>query len=184
MTIRDIARTVSRSMSLRLVAIFMILALLFVYFSNVGLRWIYQQDNLRELISGHLSLHVGYVRRDIGYPPSIEQAIKITEQVPVDIRIEGDDIDWASDPAFPKIADLEFGESSIFSTSPDAWLNELKDVEFARAGNHRFLKIDQDNYSIVVSSPRIADPASRNIFLPVILATGLISLFVGWLAIN
>ena len=82
-----------RSLSLRLLAIFLVLAVAFVYFATIGIRWVYQEDDLRELISGHLSLHVNYVRNDIGDPPRIERAIEITRQVPVDIRISGEGID-------------------------------------------------------------------------------------------
>ena len=56
----------TRSLSFRLLAIFLILAAAFVYFATIGIRWLYSEDDLRELISGHLSLHVDYVRADIG----------------------------------------------------------------------------------------------------------------------
>jgi hypothetical protein len=94
-------RRLWRSLSFRLLAIFVSLAFLFVWGSFVALRWVYNSDNIRGLISGHLSLHVHYVREDIGSPPSIENALAITEAVPVDIRITGPGVDWASDPEFP-----------------------------------------------------------------------------------
>ena len=46
----------TRSLSFRLLAIFLVLAAAFIYFANIGIRWVYQEDDLRELISGHLSL--------------------------------------------------------------------------------------------------------------------------------
>ena len=63
-----------RSLSFRLLAIFLVLALAFIYFATVGIRWVFQEDDLRELISGHLSLHVNYVKTDIGNPPRIERS--------------------------------------------------------------------------------------------------------------
>ena len=110
------------SLSFRLLAIFAVLATAFVYFATVGIRWVYSEDDLRELISGHLSLHVDYVRRDIGTPPNIDRAIAITRQVPVDIRISGENIEWASDPNFPGMDELTFGASDIFSEDPGALL--------------------------------------------------------------
>ena len=86
----------SRSLSFRLLAIFVVLAGMFVYGTFIALKWVYNSDEIRGLISGHLSLHVHYVREDIGSPPSIERAVAITESVPVDIRILGPDIDWNS----------------------------------------------------------------------------------------
>ena len=173
-----------RSLSLRLLAIFLVLAVAFVYFATVGIRWVFREDDLRELISGHLALHVDYVRNDIGDPPRIDRAIAITRQVPVDIRISGEGIDWASDPDFPAMDELEFGASDIFSEDPGGWLDELEDVQFAELRGHKFLKIDQGTFDIVVSSPRIRDEATSPPLLPVILAIGLIWLFVAYLCVN
>lgn len=173
-----------RSLSLRLLAIFLCLAIAFVYFATIGIRWVFREDDLRELVSGHLSLHVNYVRNDIGDPPRIDRAIEITRQVPVDIRISGEGIDWASDPDFPALDELEFGASDIFSEDPGGWLDALEDVQFAALGPHKFLKIDQGTFDIVVSSPRIRDTAASPPLLPVILAIGLIWLFVAYLCVN
>ncbi|HSD70723.1 MAG TPA: HAMP domain-containing sensor histidine kinase [Woeseiaceae bacterium] len=173
-----------RSLSFRLLAIFLALAALFVYGTIAAVRWIYSSDDLRELISGHLALHVEYVRQDIGDPPRIERAIAITQKVPVDIRIAGPDINWASDENFPQMGELKFGASEIFSADPEAWLNELEDVEFAVLDQHRFLKIDQGSYAIVVSSPRIADTPSRTALLPIIAGSGLFWLFIAYIAVR
>lgn len=174
----------TRSLSFRLVAIFLALAVLFVYGTTVAVTWIYSSDDLRELISGHLALHVDYVRNDIGEPPRIDRAIAITERVPVDIRIAGPDVNWASDPNFPQLSELQFGASEIFSEEPDAWLNELQDVEFAVLDQHRFLKIDQGSYAIVVSSPRIADRPTGPALLPIIVGSGLVWLFIAYVAVR
>ena len=85
----------SRSLSFRLLAIYFVMGTLFVAGSVAAIRWVYANDQLRELVGGHLSLHVDYVRRDIGNPPNIASAIAITRKVPVDIRIVGPDLDWA-----------------------------------------------------------------------------------------
>jgi len=174
----------TRSLSFRLLVVFLALAVLFVYGATVAIRWIYSSDDLRELISGHLALHVEYVRRDIGDPPRIDRAIAITEKVPVDIRIAGPDINWASDPNFPQMNELQFGDSEIFSQEPDAWFNKLKNVEFAVLDKHRFLRIDQGSYAIVVSSPRIADHPSGAALLPIILGIGLIWLLIAYITVR
>jgi signal transduction histidine kinase len=173
-----------RSLSFRLLAIFLVLAALFVYGTIFAIRWIYSSDDLRELISGHLALHVEYVRQDIGDPPRIERAIAITRKVPVDIRIAGPDINWASDENFPQMSELKFGASEIFSQEPEAWLNELENVEFAILDKHRFLKIDQGSYAIVVSSPRISEAPSGPALLPIIVGSGLIWLLVAYIAVR
>ena len=174
----------TRSLSFRLLAIFVLLAAAFIIGSTYAIRWIYSEDDLRELISGHLSLHVDYVRQDIGDPPNTERALAITDKVPVDIRIVGPAFDWASDANFPAMSSLEFGQSDIFSEEPGAWLNELQNVEFAIDGYHRFLKLEQGMYEIIVSTPRISDPPTAPPLIPVIVLIGLVWLLLAYLSVR
>ncbi len=177
-------RRLARSLSFRLLAIFLVMGVLFAYGAVLGIRWVYMTDDLRELVSGHLSLHVQYVRDDIGDPPSIESAVAITEQVPVDILIVGPGVQWASDPAFPRLDELEFGSSDIFSEQAEGWLEDLEGVEFATLGAHGFLKIDQGDYAIVVSTPKIADrPEDRSLTL-IIMGFGLFLVLLAYLAVR
>ncbi len=177
-------RRLSRSLSFRLLAIFVVLAALFVYGTLVALRWVYNSDEIRGLISGHLSLHVHYVREDIGTPPRIDRALAITRSVPVDIRILGPSIDWASDPNFPPLESLDFGPSPRFSDDEDAWVDELQGLEFAVQGKHRFLLIHQDDYQVVVASPRIADVSSGPDLITIIVSLGLMYLMIGYAAVS
>ena len=172
------------SLSLRLLAIFLILGGLFVYGALTAVRWVYNSDDIRGLISGHLSLHVQYVREDIGSPPRIDRALSITRRVPVDIRIVGPGVNWASDPDFPQLDNLEFGPSPSFSDDPGAWVDELQGVEFASRQGHNFLKMRQGDHDIVVSSPRIADqPGGPNLTM-IIVGIGLALLSLGYAAVQ
>jgi len=177
-------RRLSRSLSFRLLAIFLVLALMFVYGTFTALRWVYNSDEIRGLISGHLSLHVHYVKEDIGSPPRVDRAIAITESVPVDIRILGPGIDWASDDKFPALDSLDFGPSPRFSDDADAWVDELQGLEFAVENDHRFIKIHQDEYDIVVASPRIADVSTGPDLITIIVSLGLVYLMIGYAAVN
>ncbi|NNF39831.1 MAG: HAMP domain-containing protein, partial [Woeseiaceae bacterium] len=71
-----------------------------------------------------------------------------------------------------------------FSDDPDAWVDELQDLEFAVDGRHRFLKIHQDGYDIVVSTPRIADVSSGPNIITIIVGLGLAFLMIGYAAVN
>lgn len=179
-----ILRQLTRSLSIRLLVIFLLLGGLFVFGTMKAIQRFYNSDEIRGLISGHLSLHVHYVREDIGIPPRIDRAIAITESVPVDIRILGPGIDWASDPDFPRLADLDFAPSPKFSDEPDAWVDELQGVEFAVFERHRFLKMHQGGYDIVVSTPRIADMPDDPDLILQILVMGLTFLMIGYLAVQ
>jgi signal transduction histidine kinase len=174
----------SRSLSFRLLVIFVVLGGLFVLGTMKAIQRFYNSDEIRGLISGHLSLHVNYVREDIGVPPRIDRAVAITERVPVDIRIFGPDIDWASDPAFPSLDELNFAPSPRFSNSPDAWADELRDVDFADLDNHDFLRMRQGGYDIVVSTPRISDVPAGPPLIPLILGLGLTFLLLGYAAVQ
>ncbi|MDA1064348.1 MAG: HAMP domain-containing sensor histidine kinase [Proteobacteria bacterium] len=174
----------SYSLSFRLLVIFLVLGGLFVLGTMQAIQRFYNSDDIRGLISGHLSLHVHYVREDIGVPPDIERALAITRSVPVDIRISGPDIDWASDPAFPLMSALEFAPSPRFSDQPGAWVDELQGVEFAALDGHNFLKISQGGYDIVVSTPRIADAGDQFGIIPQILGLGLTFLLCAYFAVR
>ena len=174
----------ARSLSFRLLVIFVLLGGLFVFGTFKAIQRFYNSDQIRGLISGHLSLHVSYVREDIGVPPRIDRAIAITEKVPVDIRILGPDIDWASDPAFPRLEQLDFGSSLRFSDDPGAWADELRGVDFADLDNHDFLRMRQGGYEIVVSTPRISDVSSGPALIPLILGLGLSFLLLAYAAVT
>lgn len=174
----------SRSLSFRLLLIFLVLGGLFVLGTINAIQRFYNSDQIRGLISGHLSLHVSYVREDIGVPPRIDRALAITKKVPVDIRIFGPSIDWASNPEFPRVEELTFEPSPRFSDSPDAWADELAGVDFASLENHDFLRMRQGDYDIVVSTPRIADKPSGVPLIPLIIGLGLTFLLIGYAAVQ
>jgi len=174
----------AQSLSFRLLAIFLLLGGLFVFGTFKAIQIVYNSDDIRGLVSGHLSLHVSYVLEDIGSPPRVDRAIAITRRVPVDIRILGPSLDWASDPNFPRLDELVFAPSPTFSDDPDAWIDELQGVEFADWQDHRLLKISQDEYEIVVSTPRIADmPGGINLTY-LIVGMGLMFLLIAYAAVS
>jgi signal transduction histidine kinase len=157
---------------------------LFVFGTLKAIQIVYNSDDIRGLISGHLSLHVSYVLNDIGSPPRIERAIGITERVPVDIRMSGPNMDWASDPNFPQMGELDFAPSPTFSDDPGSWVDELQGVEFAEWKHHRLLKMTQGDYDIVVSTPKISDMPSGPGLTYLIVGMGLTLLLIAYAAVN
>jgi signal transduction histidine kinase len=173
----------THSLWFRLLAIFVGLAFLFTYGVTQALAYIYRADNLRELVSAHLALHVDYVLDDIGDPPRIERAMAIAERVPVDIRLAGPDLSWASDDRFPEINQLTFGDSEYFGEE-GAWLERLQNAAFARTSNHVFLKLQRGDFAIVVSTPKMGDAKPTVDVRLVITAFGLGSLLLGYLGVR
>ncbi|MEM9529509.1 MAG: HAMP domain-containing sensor histidine kinase [Pseudomonadota bacterium] len=170
------------SLSFRLLAIFVVLAGLFVFGALQAIRWVYDEDTLRGLLSGHLSLHVKYVLEDIDDPPRVDRARAITEQVPVDIRISGPDVEWMSHPEFPDLKDLEFGDSTYFG--PEAWLPELENVDFAELAGITYLRLRQDDYWVVVASPKIGTATTGRNLLPIIIGLGLLLLLAAYISVR
>ncbi len=177
-------RLFSYSLSLRLLAIFLLLAALFAWGVVAGIRWAYSADDLRAVISGHLSLHVDYVRNDIGSPPRLDRALAITQRVPVDIFIAGPDVRWSSDPAFPDPDTLDFGPSDYFSAEPDALFDELEGVVFAVHERHRYLRFSEGDYDITVVTPKIAETRTRPPLIPILVGFALLLVLCGYLAVR
>lgn len=177
-------KRLSRSLSFRLLVIFLTLAASFVYFAIAALQWVYSTDELRDLVSSHLSLHIEYVLDDIGDPPRIERAIAITEKVPVDIRIVGPAINWASDDDFPQLSELSFGARRILSDTAGSWLGTLEGASFAELDQRRYLRIGRGDHSIIVSTPRISDPVTRRSLAPIIVGIGLSLVLLAYLAVR
>lgn len=177
-------RLFSYSLSLRLLAIFLLLGAVCAWGAAVGIRWAYGAGDLRTLISGHLALHVDYVRKDIGAPPRIDRALAITRRVPVDIHIEGPGIRWSSDERFPDSATLEFGPSDYFSDRPGALLDRLEGVDFATRDNHNFLRFDEGGYQIVVVTPKIGTRRDPPPLVPILVGLALFAIATAYFAVR
>jgi signal transduction histidine kinase len=177
-------RVLAYSLSLRLLAIFLLVAALSVAGVVAGLSWVYRTDDLRALVSGHLSLHVDYVRQDIGSPPRLDHALAITRRVPVDIHIQGPGVLWSSDPHFPDPATLRFGPSDYFSDRPGSLVGPLHGVDFAKYADHNFLRFNQGAYQIVVVTPKIATQRARPKLLPILVGFVLLLIVGTYLAVH
>jgi len=174
----------SQSLSLRLLAIFLLLAVIFTYGTVTATRWVFSTDQLRELVNGHLSLHIDYVIRDIGNPPNVDNALALTNKIPVDIRIAGNDINWTSSPDFPELSELDFGGIDTVSFDAQPWLSDLEDIKFSATATHKFLKIVEDDYSIIVSSPKMSDKNYTRPLLPIIILIGVFTILTAYLAVR
>lgn len=176
-------REISRSLSARLLGIFILTSLVYVVVGRFVYLLVLDQDFLREVVGAHISLHADYVLNDIGSPPSIERARAITERVPVDIRLSGPGVDWTSDPNFPQIEQIPFGPIPIGFLGLDkrsqqnleSWAKNLKLVRFGEYRRHAFVELVRDGYKIIIASPRMKETPRPDYTQ---LAIGLISIIV------
>ena len=176
-------RQITRSLSARLLGIFILTAVVYAVAGRFVYQLVLDQDYLREVVGAHISLHADYVLSDIGAPPSIERARAITERVPVDIRIIGPGMDWSSDPTFPEADSIPFGPIPIGFLGLDersqrnleSWARNLKLVRFGNYRRHAFVELVQDDYRIIMASPRMSENPRPDLTQP---AIGLISILV------
>lgn len=185
-------KEISRSLSARLLGIFILTAIVYVVVGRFVYLLMLDQDFLRQVVGAHISLHADYVLDDIGSPPSIERARAITERVPVDIRLSGPGIDWASDPAFPELDLIPFGPIPIDFLGLDeksqrnleTWARNLKLVRFGQYRRHAYVELVRDGYRIVVASPRLSETPRADLTQPAIVLMSIIVLVGCYFAVR
>ncbi|MCC5793152.1 MAG: HAMP domain-containing histidine kinase [Chromatiales bacterium] len=160
---------ISRSLSARLLAVFLVTSVIYVMASRYAVQAVYDYDYLRQIVGAHISLHADYVLSDIGTPPDLARAEEIVQRIPVDMRIQGPGTDWVSDPRFPPLESLEFGPLE-FVTVPEGsqqelagWARNLEQVQVARQGNHGFVLLTDGDFRIVFASPRMGEARPRDL---------------------
>jgi len=90
------------------------LLLLFV-FSGVVMMALFQlfigssfKQHFEDEIRPHLQHYIHYLHEEIGSPPDVAQAKKLSEQLLLDIVIEGADVHWSSTGIFPDLKKFHF----------------------------------------------------------------------------
>ncbi len=85
-----------RSLSGKLVLLFLVMALLLALFAGGGIGAAFRA-RFKENIRPHMHHYMEYIRSDIGIPPDLSKAEQIAKKLPVEIYIRGPGINWASD---------------------------------------------------------------------------------------
>ncbi|KHD10197.1 hypothetical protein PN36_22150 [Candidatus Thiomargarita nelsonii] len=83
------------SLSLRLLLLFIVTGIAIVIIHRVSLGFSIMQ-HFKHNVRPHIHQYLSYLHQEIGYPPNIEKARQLTERLPVDILIQGPDINWSS----------------------------------------------------------------------------------------
>ncbi len=180
--IRKVFHRIAHSLSARLLGIFLLTSLVYAFSARFAVELVLDRDYLREVVGSHVALHTTYLLQDIGLPPSIDRAAEIAASNPLDIRIIGPYVDWASDPAFPDLRDVEFAQSSYFDyverdvfETPDG-RDVLSAMGFARYQGHSYVRIELADYEILLASPKVSVHPGSDMTPPVLI--GLVSILV------
>ncbi|MDJ0928037.1 MAG: HAMP domain-containing sensor histidine kinase [Gammaproteobacteria bacterium] len=172
---------ITRSLSARLLAIFLLTSLAYGVASRYTVEFVLDRDYLREIVGAHMSRYTKYMLDDLGYPPSVERAQAIIQDNPYDIRIDGPGVTWSSDPDFPTAEEIPFEDSEFLErirASADAdstWVDAINRLGFARHDRHSFVRVDEGEYIILFSAPKIAVRPGADLTWPLI---GFISVLV------
>jgi len=188
--VSDSLRRFGRSLSARLLVIFLIATLVYGFAARYAFTLFRDTDYLRRIVGAHIVLHSEYVLKDIGSPPNLERAQAIVQRIPVDMRIVGPGVDWSSTPDFYRLEDVPFGPLSFLELGEasrnevEAWAKELDKVEIAEYMDHSLIKLSDGDYEIIFASPRVRETPHANYSILVIGLMGALVLFACYLAVR
>lgn len=173
-------REVTRSLSARVLGVFVLTSLVYIMASRYVFDLVWGTGYLSEVIGAHMALHVDYVLDDIGLPPRIERAQAIVDKVPIDIKIIGPDMNWASDDRFPPLETVPFARSRFLLPGPgeelQAWMKTIELIELARLDNRAFVRIQDGPYQLIFASPKFSEPPRPSLTTPLIAVLAVIVL--------
>jgi len=84
-----------RSLSTRLVILFVLMAILFLVVVGGSLRFAFK-SSFKENIGPHLFQYMNYIQKDIGSPPDFDRAKEIVKTLPVEIHLFDHGRTWSS----------------------------------------------------------------------------------------
>lgn len=188
--IRRFLRMVGHSMSARLLLIFFVASVAYGYAARYAFTLFQDTDYLRRIVGAHTALHSEYILNDIGHPPDIARAQAIVDKIPVDIAIKGPEFYWSSSPEFYSVEEVPFGPLSLLElgeagrSEVEAWVDQVKNVEFARYQDHALIKLEDKDFTIVFASPRISEVPGPDYSTLIIGLVGAFVLFFCYLAVR
>ena len=154
---------ITRSLSARLLGIFLLTSIVYAFGTRYAVELVLDRDYLREIVGAHASRYASYMLEDLGYPPRVERAQAMVEGSPYDIRIDGPDLHWASDPDFPDPSTISFEDSQLLDRIRAAakpgqhWIKALNQLSFARYDRHSYTRVKVGDYTVTVVSPKVAE---------------------------
>ncbi len=175
--------TLWRSLTARLLAIFVAASLLFGFGSYLGVNWVLDRDYLRTLAGSHMALYTDYMLADLGDPPDPAVAARLAARLPADFQIYGPDVNWSSAADFPQPGKIDFGPPTS-SGDRTVFGETLGQAGYAEVDGHRFMRLERGAYSIVIVSPKLTQPPTDANTGPIITAVALIMLALCFLGVQ
>ena len=172
-----------QSLSVKLTLVFFVTALVYMYGLSVGIRYLIDEDELREIIGYYQTSYYDYMLSDLQYPPNIGKAEEIVGQMPFDMKIVGENLNWTSSSQFIIKDAINFELSTLNVAKIKADLAEgrassREGVEAARYQNRTYAKIPFGDYTIFLVTPKMSAQVQRAYIVETIIAITLLVLLI------
>ena len=172
-----------QSLSVKLTLVFFVTAIVYLYGLTAAMRYLVDEDELRETIGYYQTSYYDYMLEDIQYPPNIGRAEKVVDRMPFDMKIVGEDFNWTSSPQFIITDAIHFELSTLNVAKIKADIAEGREpsregVEAARYKNRTYAKIPFGDYTIFLVTPKMSVPVQRTYIVEAIIAITLLILLI------
>ena len=172
-----------QSLSVKLTLVFFITAIVYLYGLTAAMRYLVDEDELRETIGYYQTSYYDYMLEDIQYPPNIDRAEKVVDRMPFDMKIVGEDFNWTSSPQFIITDAIHFELSTLNVAKIKADIAEGREpsregVEAARYKNRTNAKIPFGDYTIFLVTPKMSVVVQRTYIVEAIIAITLLILLI------
>ena len=152
------------SLSIKLFGVFLVTGIAFFYLLDFGVRSLILNEEVRDTLDYYQTSYLGNLMEDLGYPPNEKTAATISEDMPFDILIRGDDFEWSSTDQFPNTNQIDFQPSAWDSikikNASDQAPSIIENSEFARHDNRTYFQIPYGEYTITMVNPKISIEAA------------------------
>jgi signal transduction histidine kinase len=104
------------------------------------------RPQMQHQILPNVARYLHYVIEDIGDPPNLRVAQRLADELPFEIRIEGQGIDWASSPAVGRISSYRFERAPVPYNNLMFSHQRRKEVALIRQHGRQYLFIVDDDF--------------------------------------
>jgi signal transduction histidine kinase len=176
-------------LSVKVTLVFFVTAVVYLYGLTVGIRYLFDTDELRETIGYYQTSYYDYILEDIQYPPNTDKAEEVVGRMPFDMKIVGTDLDWTSSPQFIITDAINFEFSTLNVAKIKADIAEGKPssregVEAARYKNRTYAKIPYGDYTIFLVTPKMTVAVQRTYIVEAIIASTLLILLICYVLVQ
>ncbi|HEY0635089.1 MAG TPA: HAMP domain-containing sensor histidine kinase [Gammaproteobacteria bacterium] len=133
-----------RSLSGRLLLLFIGMAVLFVVLVGVSIGRVYRA-HFEHTFRPHLIQYLDYMRADIGTPPDLQRAAALSREVPVQIQLDGPQLGWSSTSQLADLAGFDLRHR---------YTQQGRRYSYGYLGNQEYLLVEDGAWRFGFAVPR------------------------------